>query len=112
MDLGHHGWIAESGEIELGCPTVQLCDVRGAWEGTRRICSGELSYGEEKGLRAATQRVAVALRREGYFGPFGVDAFRFQEGAKLRLLSDLNARYSMGWGIGMGVQERKFVGVV
>ena len=46
-----------------------------------------------------------ALRRAGYFGPFGLDAFHYRgsDGAlRFHGCSDVNARFSMAWGIGMG----------
>jgi hypothetical protein len=49
--------------------------------------------------------VAEALIRAGYFGPFGIDGYRWKdEHGTLRFnpRTDINARYSMGWAVGMG----------
>jgi hypothetical protein len=48
--------------------------------------------------------VAEALARAGYFGPFGIDAYLWRRapGAlELNPQSELNARYTMGFCIGM-----------
>jgi hypothetical protein len=65
----------------------------------------ELSAAERKTLCDVAERTAHALAEAGYFGPFGIDAFRWRdEGGVLHFnpRSDLNARYSMGWHVGMG----------
>ena len=43
--------------------------------------------------------MAEALRSVGYFGPFGVDAYRWTGG--FVACCDVNARYTMGWSVGM-----------
>jgi len=47
------------------------------------------------------RRVGAALFRAGYFGPFGVDGFTYRQGetALLQRRSEINARYSMGFGL-------------
>jgi hypothetical protein len=42
--------------------------------------------------------VAEVLRDAGYFGPFGIDAYRWRDGATqyFNPRSEINARYSMG----------------
>ena len=59
----------------------------------------------EASLREELDRAAEALRAAGYFGPFGIDAFTWEgdDGTvHLHRRSEINARYSMGWAIGMG----------
>jgi hypothetical protein len=49
--------------------------------------------------------VAQALLEAGYFGPFGIDAFRWVDRAGVERFNprcEINARYSMGWAVGMG----------
>ena len=44
--------------------------------------------------------MASALRGEGYFGPFGVDAYSYRDAAgalRLQSRSEINARYTMGF---------------
>jgi len=55
-------------------------------------------------VRREAERVAGALRSAGYFGPFGVDAIEHEEGLQPR--SEINARYTMGWPLGMLEVER------
>jgi hypothetical protein len=104
-DFGLHGHVAEGGAIALGEPTSQRCDARGAWISSERAAHGELEAAEERALFAAAEQAADALARAGYFGPFGVDAFRYRD-ARGDLVFDprceINARYSMGWAVGMG----------
>jgi hypothetical protein len=47
---------------------------------------------------------AEGLRGAGYFGPFGVDGYVWDDDGARRVQprSDVNARYSMGWAVGMG----------
>lgn len=52
-------------------------------------------------LESTARRVGAALHAAGYRGPFGVDAFIHRgagdAAASLRALSEINARYCMGW---------------
>lgn len=104
-DFALHGFLREGGEIVLGHPTRQLCDDTGAWLGSTRAAPGDLASEEAESLRGQTLLAAAALSRAGYFGPFGVDAFRWQDPAghpRWNPRGEINARYSMGWPVGMG----------
>ena len=98
-----HGWLGEDGGLKLGRPTVLHCDERGGFAGSAP--AGDLlEDGEHRLLIAAAQRVAGALTAVGYHGPFGIDAFRWLDAdgrADFEPLSELNARYTMGWWTGM-----------
>jgi hypothetical protein len=98
-DYGLHGWLGGEA-LMVGEPTVQRVSERGAWIASERAPAGSLSAGEERALRAELVRAAEWLERAGYRGPFGVDAFRIADG-KFRARCEVNARYSMGWVIGM-----------
>jgi len=101
-DFALHGSIRASGELRLGRPLRQYCDGRGAWE--RSEVTGDLSADEREALEAAARETARALVEAGYFGPFGIDAFRYRarDGATaFNARVELNARYSMAWGLGM-----------
>lgn len=107
-DFALHGHVGERGEIALGRPTVQRCDARGAWQESAIASSSELSAAELEGLFSEAQRAGLALFSAGYFGPFGIDAFRFRDRRGLvRFLprGEVNARYSMGWALGMGAER-------
>jgi hypothetical protein len=104
-DFALHGHLARSGELVLGRPTRQECDSTGAWSGSSRAREGDLDSEERGALFDEAARVGAALRRAGYFGPFNVDAYRFRGAGGVILWnprSEINARYSMGWAVGMG----------
>jgi hypothetical protein len=100
-DYGWHGFVSRSGAITLGQPTRQTCDESGAWQ--RTALATDLEPNEEASFRAATRGAAEALLEAGYFGPFGVDAYRWRDGGAIHFnpQSEINARYSMGWAVGM-----------
>jgi hypothetical protein len=97
-DFALHGEIGEDGRLRLGHLTRQVCDRFGAWQ------KSELAEGPD--LDEEATRVARALFAAGYFGPFNIDAYRYAGGFNPR--SEINARYSMGWGVGFsaGARER------
>lgn len=102
-DVAIHGLLDASGAFTLGCPTVQEATPAGAWTGSRRAGPDDLVEAEEAILRALAGEAAVALARAGYAGPFGVDAFRFRDGERTRLVRcEINPRFTMGWALGMG----------
>lgn len=103
LEVAVHGALAKDGSVERGAPTIQLVKD-GAWQGSRRAEAGELADDELRALSESFDRVAAALHGAGYFGPFGVDAFRFRanEAARFHALGEVNARYTMAWGVGMG----------
>jgi hypothetical protein len=56
-------------------------------------------------LRSALAEAAHALAKIGYAGPFGIDAFRYRDAAgetRFCACCDVNARYTMGFVVGMG----------
>lgn len=104
-DFGLHGVVDRDGRLLPGEPTVQEVSRNGQWAGTRVARPDELGDDERERLFAALSATSTALRRAGYFGPFGLDAFRWvsesgQVGFRARC--EINARYSMGWATGMG----------
>ncbi len=101
-DFGLHGHLSASGALTLGAPTEQICDARGQWQATVR--TGDLTEDERAALTRAAIETAEALHRIGYFGPFGIDAFRYEPhaGRSFCPRCEINARYSMGWAVGMG----------
>ncbi len=101
VDLALHGWIGE-GSTERGALTRQACDAAGAWVSTERW---ELDAWWRSELERTFDETTAALAREGYRGPYGVDAFVWRDGEgreRLQPRSDVNARYTMGWAVGMG----------
>jgi hypothetical protein len=104
-DFALHGHLDERGSLRLGAPTTQRCDAYGAWQSSELARDDELSADEASALAREATAAANALRAIGYFGPFGVDAYRWCDpeasATRFNPRSEINARYSMGWGIGM-----------
>jgi hypothetical protein len=98
-------WLAQDRSVCVGVPVRQSCDARGAWLASEPLSSAsaaESEVGPE--LVGEAKHVAVALAEAGYFGPFGVDAFSYRgaDGATcFQRRSEVNARYSMGFAIGL-----------
>lgn len=99
LDVGLHGELGRDGEARMGALTVQRCDAFGAWESTALAEPGALTGEESRSLGEAMGEVLRALREVGYFGPFGVDGYRWTGG--FVPCCDVNARYTMGWAVGM-----------
>lgn len=102
-----HGMLSPAGTVSLGALVVQTCDANGAWVASERA-RADAHQEARVALREELTRVAAALSREGYFGPFGVDAFAYRDDANnayFQPRSEINARYSMGFFVGFGAPE-------
>ena len=65
--------------------------------------AGEARLSAARG-RHGLERVAGALHAAGYFGPFGIDAYRYADAhgrTRWNPCGELNARYTMGYALGM-----------
>jgi phosphoribosylaminoimidazole carboxylase (NCAIR synthetase) len=102
FEVSLHGFIWRDGHCELGRVCVQQISERGVFRGIRLALDGELSSKETRLLFQATEQAAVALTRAGYFGPFGIDGYRYNSvnGEAFCALGEINARYSMGFATG------------
>jgi hypothetical protein len=102
LELSLHGFVWQGGRCELGRVCVQQVSERGVFRGVRLALASELEPAESASLFAQAERVAGLLHGAGYFGPFGIDAYRYQLGDTRGLcaLSEINARYTMGFAIG------------
>jgi hypothetical protein len=108
FDCGIHGFLEARGALHLGAPTAQHIDDSGAWISTELASEAALTVADRDALEQAAQATAEALTRAGYFGPFGLDAFRWRapDGTSwFQPRCEINARYSMGWAVGMGAFE-------
>ncbi len=104
-DFALHGYVTRGRAVVLGVPTSQECEATGAWKSSLRVAEGALSLEEHAALTRAANEAGLALAKAGYFGPFGVDAFRWSTAggeARFNPRCEINARYSMGWTTGMG----------
>lgn len=102
LEVSLHGFVWQTGAFELGRICVQEVSDRGVFRGVRLLRAGELDAIETTELFEQGQRVAGSLHEAGYFGPFGIDAYRYQLGGSRGFcaLSEINARYTMGFAIG------------
>jgi hypothetical protein len=103
-DFALHGTLAADGVLTAGSATVQQIDAGDAWRGSRLAGAGELTDSETFALRSALSEAARALADVGYWGPFGIDAFRYRDAAGCAhfcACCDVNARYTMGFAVGM-----------
>lgn len=100
-----HGWVDARGLL-LGQPCRQWCDV---WGRVVRLERAALPREQARDLAASAEQVARALTEAGYFGPFGIDAFSADtaHGPCFNALGEINARFSLGWSIGMGELREK-----
>src|SRR5690606_3520767 len=78
-DFALHGRVHPDGAVQRGAPVASTCDARGVWLGHRRAAAGELAREELESLVATFAAVARALAGAGWFGPFGIDAFRWRD---------------------------------
>lgn len=103
LEVSLHGLLEKDGLCTRGEPTGQEVSS-GAWSRSWRAAPGELREDELARLARCFDDAAGALHEAGYFGPFGIDAFRYESGGRERFqpLSEINARYTMAWGTGMG----------
>jgi phosphoribosylaminoimidazole carboxylase (NCAIR synthetase) len=98
FEVSLHGFVWRDGEYELGRVCAQQISERGAFRGVRLAQADELSPGETEALFERAHAVAQALRAAGYFGPFGIDGYRYEAG--FCALGEINARYTLGFATG------------
>ena len=110
-ELSLHGFVGAA-SVVLGEPCALVCDEFGAPSSVTVLPRGPGTSMTEHvvpRLRNAARTAAESLRSIGYFGPFGIDAFVFrsESGEHLNPLSDLNARFTLGWSTGMGERREE-----
>lgn len=99
LEVSLHGFIGRDRRHELGRICVQEVSTRGVFRNIRLMRTGELSPREERQLLLAAEQTATELAKVDYFGPFGIDGYRYSidgQGA-FCALSEINARYTMGF---------------
>lgn len=103
LEVSLHGLLAEDGSVVSGVPCIQAVD-RGRFASVRAAYAHELETAEVTALETTLEILAHALHGAGYFGPFGVDAYRYTdatERSQWNPCGELNARYTMGFAAGM-----------
>ncbi len=99
-----HCFLHEEREPSFGEACLEERDARGNFIGARTLQAGELLPRERTALTSELERVAEALQKIGYRGPFGIDAFRWENArgdSEFRALSEVNARFTLAWAPGM-----------
>jgi hypothetical protein len=93
------GLVTPRGEVVISPPCFQETTREGAWTRTERAERGAVSRDDDSRLEEAVAAAGAALACAGYFGPFGIDAFRHRSarGDVLNPLSEINARFTMDW---------------
>jgi hypothetical protein len=103
-----HGHLTPEGAVRFGGLTGQRVDHFGSWVESYSVPQGELDPAFHRAFQTSTEQVSVALHSAGYFGPFGVDGFVFRDAQGARCFnpkSDVNARYTMGYAVGMSTVD-------
>ena len=99
-DFSRHGYLEPSGELHVGPIVQQWTSARGAWQRSALADEQALNESEQHKLAFELHNAGQRLHEAGYFGPFGIDAFRYQLGASRQELVariEINARFSMGY---------------
>jgi hypothetical protein len=99
VDFSRHGYLTRTGELLVGPVREQCVDAMGRFEGTR-VEPFQLTPHEDRTLRDALEQTAGALRALGYFGPFGLDGFRYRKAdgnLAMNPRCEVNARFTMGY---------------
>lgn len=99
-------WLHTNGELTISPPCFQSTTEHGAWTLTERAERGAVSREDDAELEGAVAAAGAALAEAGYFGPFGIDAYRHRalDGSARTLLnplSEINARFTMDWATAM-----------
>ena len=102
FEVSLHGFVWRDGQRELGRICTQVVSERGAFLGVRLALPNELGPSERTALHERAEAVASALADAGYFGPFGIDAYRYTlDGASaFCALGEVNARYTLAFTTG------------
>lgn len=98
-EIAVYGWVRRDGRVTLTGVRGQTTDARGAFVRCGRIERADLS-GEMRPFLTRFEAVGAALFAAGYHGPFGTDGFTYRDARgvlRARTLSEINARYCMGW---------------
>ncbi len=94
-DYSRHGWVAKDGTLSIGPTREQKCDPMGRWLGA----GADVVIDEDALLERTAVSTAQALHAAGYFGPFGIDAFRYRSGngTAFNARCEINARFTMNY---------------
>jgi len=99
LEVSLHGFVWRDGRGELGRICTQNVSERGAFRGVRLALPDELSPAERAAFTERAGAVSSALVQAGYFGPFGIDGYRYTLDGRSYFcaLGEINARYTLGF---------------
>jgi hypothetical protein len=99
FEVSLHGFVWPGGRYELGQICAQLVSERGVFRGVRLAAVDELTPVETLVFSERAEAVARALHAAGYFGPFGIDGYRYARSGATGFcaLGEINARYTLGF---------------
>lgn len=102
LELSLHGFVWRDGRQQLGRICIQAVSERGAFRDVRLAEPAELQASEVSALHERAEAAARALAGAGYFGPFGIDGYRYALRGEpgFCALGELNARYTLGFATG------------
>ena len=106
-----HGFLTRDGRCLRGSPTRLRTDPGGGFTASA-LAADDVTDLEAALLEANFDRVQRALTATGYFGPFGIDGFRWRDRGgttRFRPLSEINARYTMGFFVGIGERQDEWL---
>lgn len=94
-----HGHLQRDGSTAFGVVCTRLAGNEPHY--TR--AGATVHADEQDALYAEAERARAALAVAGYFGPFGIDAFRYvtPHGTRFNPRSEINARYTLAYATGM-----------
>ena len=98
MDCAKHGYLRPDATLLVGNTRAQQVDAMGRFQ--HMIAATEIRREEAAMLDAELRSTGKALHEAGYFGPFGIDAFRYRlpDGATaFNPRCEINARFTMGY---------------
>jgi hypothetical protein len=98
-DFSRHGYLSRAGTLSIGAPREQRCDALGRFLGVSRAAA-PVTQLEAEMLGSELKRTAAALSAQGYFGPFGIDGFRYRlpdASIAFNPRCEINARFTMGF---------------
>lgn len=104
LEVSLHGFVWPDQRFELGRICVQDVSERGVYRGVRLAKADEITRDEHERFRASANHVGRALGAANYFGPFGIDGYRYtcDEQTNFCALGEINARYTMAFAMGFG----------
>lgn len=104
LEVSLHGFVWPDFRFELGRVCVQDVSERGVYRGVRLAAADELPQRDEERFFDSANRVGRELGAAGYFGPFGIDGYRYADDERTDFcaLGEINARYTMAFTTGFG----------